>query len=170
MGGHAHDHSFLRCGDERRTAVVERDRSGSKVRSGINDLIILKTTGSAFEGYIHDEYTTLKETKERIFGTAVTADWTYRSPDPSYGTYWHSVRETILEVFAGHESLGVQHTLYAIGEAILDRVDAISEIHIAMPNRHCLLVDLSSFGMENPNEVFLPIDEPHGLIEATLTR
>ena len=150
--------------------MVERIASGVKVRSGIRDLIILKTTGSAFEGYIRDEYTTLKETKDRIFGTAVTADWTYRGPDPSYGAYWHSVRETILEVFACHESLGVQHTLYAMGEAILDRVDAIAEIHIAMPNRHCLLVDLSPFGMENPNEVFLPIDEPHGLIEATLTR
>jgi urate oxidase len=170
VGGRQHDHSFLRCGDERRTAVVERDRNGAKVRSGISGLVILKTTGSAFEGYIHDEYTTLKETKDRIFGTAVTADWIYRVPDSSYGTNWHGVRETILEVFACHESRGVQHTLYAMGEAILDRVDAIAEIHIAMPNRHCLLVDLAPFGMENPNEVFLPIDEPHGLIEATLTR
>jgi len=47
--------------------------------------------------------------------------------------------------------------------------NAIDEVHIAMPNRHCLLVDLSPFGMDNPNEVFLPIDEPHGLIEATLS-
>jgi urate oxidase len=26
------------------------------------------------------------------------------------------------------------------------------------------------FGLENDNEIFLPIDEPHGLIEATLRR
>jgi hypothetical protein len=37
-------------------------------------------------------------------------------------------------------------------------------------NRRCLPVDLSPFGMENPNEVFVPIDEPHGQIEATLRR
>ncbi len=170
VGGRAHGHSFLRCGEERRTAVVDRDRGGAKVRSGISDLIILKTTGSGFEGYIHDEFTTLKETKDRIFGTAVTADWAWRGEEPSYGTCWHAVRETILEVFACHESRGVQHTLYAMGEAILDRVDAIGEIHIAMPNRHCLLVDLAPFGMDNPNEVFLPVDEPHGLIEATVGR
>ena len=147
-----------------------QDREGLSVRSGLTDLVILKTTGSGFENYIRDEYTTLKETRERIFGTSVTADWVYRSPDPSYGTNWHSVRGTILEVFATHESLGVQHTLYAMAEAILDRVNTIAEIHIAMPNKHCLLVDLSPFGMENSNEVFLPIDEPHGLIEATLKR
>jgi urate oxidase len=170
VGGRAHDHAFLQGGAERRTAVVDRDRSGAKVRSGISDLIILKTTGSAFEGFIHDEFTTLKETKDRIFGTAVRSDWSYRGDDPSYGVWWQAVRETILETFACHESLGVQHTLHAMGEAILDRVEAIDEIHIAMPNRHCLLVDLSPFGMDNPNEIFLPIDEPHGLIEATLTR
>lgn len=170
VSGQANDHSFLRCGEERRTAVVERDRGGSKVRSGLTGLIIMKTTGSAFEGFIQDEYTTLRETKDRIFGTSVSADWTYRSGDPGYATCWYTARESILEVFAGHDSRGVQHTLYAMGETILDRVDAIDEIHIAMPNRHCLLVDLSPFGMENPNEVFLPIEEPHGLIEATLKR
>lgn len=170
VGGRAHDHSFLRCGDESRTAVVEQDRAGATARSGISDLIILKTTRSAFEGYIHDEYTTLKETRDRLFGTAVKAEWKYRGQEPGYGACWHTVRETILEIFACHDSLGVQHTLYAIGEAVLDRVDAIAEIHIAMPNRHCLLVDLEPFGMDNPNEVFLPIDEPHGLIEATLRR
>jgi urate oxidase len=170
VGGRPHDHTFLQAGDERRTAVVDHDRAGATVRSGISNLVILKTTGSGFEGYIHDEYTTLKETKDRIFGTAVKADWMCRGADTSYGTIWQAVRETILETFACHESLGVQHTLHAMGEAILDRVDAIDEIHIAMPNRHCLLVDLAPFGLDNPNEVFLPIDEPHGLIEATMRR
>jgi urate oxidase len=170
VGGRAHDHAFLQAGAEKRTAVVERDRSGARVRSGISDLVILKTTGSAFGGYIRDEYTTLKETKERILGTAVEADWIYCVDDASYSTCWQAVRETIMETFACHESMGVQHTLYAIGEAILERIEEIAEIHIAMPNRHCLLVDLSPFGMDNPNEVFLPIDEPHGLIEATLKR
>jgi len=170
VGGRAHDHAFIQGGAERRTAVVDRGRSSVKVRSGISDLIVLKTTGSGFSGFVRDEYTTLRETQERIFGTAVKADWSYRGDENSYGTYWSAVRSAILETFAGHESLGVQHTLYAIGEAVLDRVEAIEDVHIAMPNRHCLLVDLAPFGMENPNEVFLPIDEPHGLIEATMRR
>jgi urate oxidase len=170
VGGRPHDHSFLHCGDERRTAVVEQSENGVKIKSGIRDLVVLKTTGSAFFGYLQDEFTTLKETTDRLFGTAVKAEWTWREDTPGYGACWQAVRETILEVFATHASLGVQHTLHAMGEAILDRVHAVAEIHLAMPNRHCLLVDLSPFGMGNPNEVFLPIDEPHGLIEGTMRR
>jgi urate oxidase len=163
-----HDHAFLHGGEARRTAVVRQDRASMSIRSGIDNLIVLKTTGSAFSGFVHDEYTTLKETRDRIFGTAVKADWS--ANDDSYAVNGRAVRETILQVFAERASEGVQHTLYAMGEAVLDRVAAISEIHLAMPNRHCLLVDLSPFGMDNPNEVFLPIDEPHGLIEGTLRR
>lgn len=170
VGGRAHDHSFLYAGDERRTAVIEKDRSSTKITSGIRDLVVLKTTNSAFTGYIKDEYTTLKETRDRIFGTAIKAEWTWRGSEPAYGPSWHAVRETMLEVFACHASLGVQHTMYAMGEAILDRIEAIDTVHLSMPNRHCLLVDLAPFGLENPNEVFVPIDEPHGLIEATLAR
>ena len=170
VGGRAHDYSFLHAGDERRTAVIEKDRGGAKIISGIRDLVVLKTTNSAFTGYIKDEYTTLKETRDRIFGTAIKAEWTWRGSGLAYGPCWHAARETMLEIFAGHQSLGVQHTLYAMGEAILDRVDAIDTIRLSMPNRHCLLVDLAPFGMDNPNEVFVPVDEPHGLIEATLAR
>src|SRR5439155_2879709 len=119
-----HDHSFVHGGDERRTAVVRQDRTTTSIRSGIDNLIVLKTTGSAFAGYIQDEYTTLKETRDRIFGTAVKAEWTAK--DDSYAVNWQAVRDTILQIFAEHASEGVQHTLYAIGEAILDRVAAIS--------------------------------------------
>lgn len=163
-----HDHSFVHGGDERRTAVVRQDRATLSIRSGIDNMVILKTAGSAFTGYVRDEYTTLKETRDRIFGTAVKAEWIAK--DQSYAMTWQAVRDTILQIFAEHQSEGVQHTLYAIGEAVLDRVAAISEIQLVMPNRHCLPVDLSPFGLENANEVFQPIDEPHGLIEASLRR
>jgi urate oxidase len=39
-----------------------------------------------------------------------------------------------------------------------------------MPNKHCLLVDLSRFGQTNPNEIFVPTDEPYGNIRARITR
>ncbi|MDP8980285.1 MAG: urate oxidase, partial [Acidobacteriota bacterium] len=151
---------------EKRTAVVE----AGTVTAGITGLVVLKTTKSAFEGYIQDEYTTLKETKDRLFGTAITAEWTYRGRELAYGDLWRTVRKILLEVFAGHDSLGVQHTLHAMGETVLERVAEVEEIRISMPNRHCLLVDLAPFGMDNPNEVFVPTEEPHGIIEATLKR
>jgi urate oxidase len=168
-GGRGHGDAFER-GAARRTAVIDHRRDRTCIKAGIADLLVLKTSGSAFEGYIHDEYTTLKETRDRLFGTALKAEWIYKDADQSFDTVWQAVRETLLEVFATHDSKGVQHTLYAMGETVLEQFAAIEEIRLSMPNKHHLLVDLAPFGLDNPNEVFVPTDEPFGLIEATVKR
>ena len=136
----------------------------------IEGLLVLKTTGSAFFNYIRDQYTTLKETTDRVFATAIKANWVHSKPDAATGAVWQGVRQMILETFAQHDSLSVQQTLYAIGETVLENFDDITEISLSLPNRHCLLVDLSPFGMENNNEIFVPTDEPYGLIEARLRK
>jgi|ERR1035438_5893319 urate oxidase len=155
---------------QKRTAVVSGARDGLTIEAGIDDLTILKSRGSAFEGYIKDPYTTLKETKDRIFATAVRATWRYASTNLDFNALWQGVRQVILDTFAAHDSLSVQHTLHALGRQVLAVYPDIAEIQLTMPNKHALLVDLSPFGMDNPNEVFLPIDEPSGYIEATLAR
>ena len=170
VDGQEQDHAFIRAGAERRTAVVHQDRSAVTVRAGIADLVVLKTSCSAFEGFLRDEYTTLKDSGDRLLGTAVKAEWTYAPGVRNYGELWRTARNLVLEVFAGHDSRSVQHTLYAIGHAVLAHIPEVTRIELSMPNRHCLLVDLAPFGLDNPNEVFVPIEEPHGLIEAVLTR
>jgi hypothetical protein len=80
------------------------------------------------------------------------------------------VRRALVEAFAGHKSLGVQQTLYAMGEAALDACAAVDEVSLAMPNRHRLLVNLTPLGRANPNEVFLTTDEPSGMITGTVRR
>ncbi len=170
VGGRPHQHSFTKCGDEKRTTKVNATRDAVTVESGIADLIVLKTTGSGFTGFIKDQFTTLKEATDRIFATAIKADWRYASPAAASGVTWHSVRQMILETFAQHDSLSVQQTLYAIGESVLENYADIIEISLSLPNQHCLLVNLTPFGLENDNEIFVPTDEPHGLIEAKLSR
>jgi urate oxidase len=155
---------------QKRTALLTGTRDSVTVEAGIDDLTILKSSGSAFEGYIKDPYTTLKETKDRIFATAVRAVWRYASPSIDFNAAWQGIRQTILDTFAAHESLSVQHTLHAIGKQVLKAFPDVTEIQLTMPNKHALLVDLSPFGLDNPNEVFLPIDEPSGYIEAKLIR
>jgi urate oxidase len=169
IGGAAHPHAFRKGGSERRTAAVMRDREGAKVLAGIEDLVVLKTTKSGFEGFPRDRYTTLKETSDRILATAVQAAWRYSRPHVAFGTLWREVRRLLLETFARHDSRSVQHTLYAMGEAVLETLD-IEEIHLAMPNKHHLPVDLTPFGLENRNEIFVATAEPYGLIEGTLRR
>lgn len=162
--------SFRRAGSEQRTAVVTRDRQGGAgVVAGIEDLVVMKTAKSAFEGFPRDRYTTLKETSDRLLATAVRATWTYARTDVAFGRLWREVRGRLLEAFAQHDSLSVQHTLYAMGEAALE-IAEVEEIHLSMPNKHHIPVDLAPFGLENRNEIFVAASEPYGLIEGTLRR
>ena len=160
--------TFRQSGSERRTAQVTRDREEIKVLSGLDNLVVMKTARSAFEGFPRDRYTTLPETADRLLATAVRATWRYSRPDIPFGL-WHQVRRVLLETFAEHDSRSVQHTLYAMGEAVVRALD-VEEIHLAMPNRHHIPVDLRPLGMENRNEIFVATPEPYGLIEGTVRR
>ncbi|MFL6233103.1 MAG: factor-independent urate hydroxylase [Thermoanaerobaculia bacterium] len=160
--------AFRQAGGERRTAEVARDRDGAKVLAGLENLVVMKTAKSAFEGFPRDRYTTLPETSDRLLATAVRATWRYSRPDVPFGL-WHQVRRVLLETFAEHDSRSVQHTLYAMGEAVVRTLD-VEEIHLTMPNRHHIPVDLRPFGMDNRNEIFVATPEPYGLIEGTVRR
>ena len=170
VAGRAHEHAFTRAGTAERVAVVTATGDGVTVESGIEGLVVLKSADSAFEGFLRDRYTTLRETDDRILATAIAARWRYAGTDVAYNALWHGVRQLILETFADHASRSVQHTLYAIGRAVLEECPDVAEIRLAFPNKHHLLVDLSPLGLDNPNEIFVPTDEPYGLIEAVVRR
>jgi urate oxidase len=171
IDGSPHPTSFQQSSSElQTTSVVGSRQSGVKIVSGLSNLVILKTADSGFEGYIKDSLTTLRETSDRLFGTDVTASWTYTATDLPFAQLRTEVRSALLATFAGHKSLSVQHTLFAMAEAALAQVSALFDITLTMPNKHCLLIDLSPFGQDNPNEIFVPTDEPHGYIEARVTR
>ena len=169
-GDREHDHAFIRTGPETRTATVQSHRRRTVVGAGIADLLVLKSAASAFDNFMRDEYTTLPDTRDRILATSLTATWRYRNLDVDFTPVWKAVRRVLLEVFAQHQSESVQHTLYAMGRAVLDTTDVVAAIRLVMPNKHHLPVDLSRLGLPNRNEVFVPTDEPYGLIEATLVR
>jgi len=165
----AYPHAFVRLGSGDWTATVTRDPAGLDVVSGLENLVVLKTTDSAFSGFPRDEYTTLPETDDRILATSMTAAWKYRRGTTDFSVR-DQVRAALIETFAGHQSLSVQHTLYAMGQAALAACADVAEITLTLPNRHHLLVDLEPFGLDNPNEVFVATDQPFGLIEATIAR
>jgi urate oxidase len=130
----------------------------------------MKTADSGFEGYIKDELTTLKETSDRLFCTAVTAEWRYTVHTLAFDAMRTALREAMIKTFANHKSKSVQETLYEMGKSGLERVAEADQIDLTMPNKHCLLVDLSRFGQDNPNEIFVPTDEPAGHIQARVRR
>lgn len=165
-----HPDAFVGGGEERRTAQVVADREQTRLSSGIRDLLILKTSRSGFEGFPRDRYTTLKETADRLFATRLEATWSYREVGVDAASERRTIETAMLEAFAVHDSKSVQQTLKAMGEAALAASAAIEEIHLVMPNKHYLLVDLGAFGCDNPSCVFLPTDDPAGRIEGTLRR
>jgi urate oxidase len=165
-----HPHAFVGGTCEKRKADVTCTRQGVRVDSGLSELSLLKTTDSAFAGFVRDEYTTLRETDDRIFATLLSARWLYGKAPADWNRAYHAVRLALVETFARHHSLSVQQTLHAMGTAALQACPEIDEITLTMPNKHHQLVNLGPFGLENPNEVFVATDEPHGVITGTLSR
>jgi urate oxidase len=165
-------HSFVRRGQEIRTARVTVSATGLHIVSGLRDMTVLNSTGSEFWGYAKDRYTTLPETRDRVLATTVHAEWRHRGRtadrtdwDDSYA----GVRRALLEAFAGTYSLSLQQTLYAMGRQVLTtHGDEICEVRLTLPNKHHFAVDLTPFGLDNPNEVFHAADRPYGLIEGTV--
>jgi len=168
--GAPHPHSFKAGNEGRMFTQISCDRTTKTVRSGIRDLVILKSTGSGFENYPKDEFTTLPETADRILATSFSSTWTFKDQPDNYNRANEAILAAMLKVFANNYSPSAQTTLFQMGEAALAARAEISELNLAMPNKHCLLINLAPFGLENKNEVFAPTDEPHGDIVATVMR
>jgi len=163
-------HAFVREGRYVRTATVTYDGTTTWVVSGIKDLIILKSTDSEFWGYIEDRYTTLQPTHDRIMATSLEAQWLHDGTDVDWGKSYDTALQAMLDSFAGHHSLALQHTLYEMGAAVINGQPGIAEIRFSAPNKHHFIYDLARFDIENNNEVFHADDRPYGLIEATVRR
>jgi urate oxidase len=174
IDGQPHPHAFVRSGREIRTAAaiiqaVGRSRL-SWVLAGLRDLVLLKSTGSEFAGFLKDRYTTLAETRDRVLATSLTARWRYVRPEAEWDAVYSDVRRLLVERFADVHSLALQQTLWEMGRAVLDADKDIAEIRLSAPNKHHFLVDLAPFGLDNPGEVFHADDRPYGLIQCVVQR
>jgi urate oxidase len=147
---------------------VTHGAAGTRVRSGLRDLVLLSSTGSEFQGFATDRYTTLPETDDRILCTSVDARWRHAEPQADWQASYDAVRSALMAAFTDTYSRSLQQTLYAMGARVVSSCQGIAEVRLRLPNRHHLLVDLKPFGLDNPGEVFHVDDRPYGLIEATV--
>jgi urate oxidase len=176
VDGESQPHAFLGTSTERNTcqAVVERPAEGEDpegaIECGLEGLILLKTTDSGFSKFLRDEYTTLPDTDDRIFATNVTAKWAYNDTPDNWREVRKRIRAILIREFAARFSPSVQATLFEMGSAVLDAEASVEEINLSMPNLHRNLVNLAPFDLDNPNVLFVPTDEPHGSITASVTR
>jgi urate oxidase len=164
----ASGHSFARAGQYTRTATVVSDQeAGASVVGGIEDLVVLNTTGSEFWGFPRDAYTTLADARDRMLATMVTARWRLRQPEADWAATFDAARSALLDAFT-QPSKSLQQTLYGMGSAVLAAVPALGEVRLSLPNKHHFVVDTGAFGLPNENEVYYAADRPYGLIEGTV--
>jgi urate oxidase len=170
INGTPHDHAFQKDANGQNTAHLTASRIAQTLTSGVAGFTFLKTTASGWVGYLMDEATTLPETTDRIFSTAMDANWTWAKTPENYPEANAKILAAMMDVFATTYSPSVQNTLYLMGSAALAAVPEITTIVLACPNKHYLPINLKPFGLDNPNLVFTPTDEPHGQIECKLSR
>ncbi|KAL9639587.1 MAG: hypothetical protein Q9204_001034 [Flavoplaca sp. TL-2023a] len=184
VDGKLHPHSFLRDGaDTRNVEAVATEGKGVDVRSAIAGLLVLKSTGSAFHGFIRDEYATLPEVSDRILSTEVDCGWSWdtftnlkdvQAAVPKFDDAWNIAKTITLETFAKDESASVQNTMYKMCEQILSAVPMVKTVDYSLPNKHYFEIDLSWYnGLKNTGkdaEVYAPQSDPNGLIQCTVSR
>ncbi|KFA64562.1 hypothetical protein S40285_04570 [Stachybotrys chlorohalonatus IBT 40285] len=184
IDGEPHPHSFIRDSEETRNVEARVSRQdGITIKSGIAGLTVLKSTGSAFHGYVQDEYTTLRETWDRILSTDVDATWKWKTfaglknveeSIPKFDKAWESARNTTLKLFAEDASASVQATMYKMSEKILADVPDVATVSYELPNKHYFELDLSWHkGLQNTGkdaEVYVPQSGPNGLIKCEVSR
>jgi urate oxidase len=170
VNGAPHPHSFLLDSNGKPFAKVVATRSGVTTESGLSAFTFMKSTQSGWEHYIHDSYTTIPETHDRMAATAMDASWRWNRRPADYEAANSRILSTLLDVFATTYSHSVQDSLYRMGTAALEAVPEVSDISMACPNKHYLLINFAPFGMDNNNQVFVATDEPHGQIECTVGR
>ena len=187
-----HKHVFRRLGPNQpfvNVQGVKRYRSNDPIKitmqGGLKGLEIMKTTQSGFTGFHRDRFTSLPEVKDRLVGTSVTALWTYTQDainkfnGKDYANIHHIIENACVDEFAGPADTGVysnsvQQTMYEMGKSSILRTNgSIESITLDMPNIHNLPFDLTRYGFpkEKPGvspTIFYPIDEPHGMIKATI--
>ena len=166
--GSPHPHAFCRDRGFVRTATVTYDGGDLWVTSGVRDYVVLKTTDSEFWGFLQERYTTLQPTNDRVMATSVTSQWWHTATDVDWGQSFDRAVATMSGVFAGHHSLALQHTMFEMGAAMIGEQPEIGEVRFSLPNKHHFVLDLSPYGLDNPNEVFHADDRPYGFIEGTV--
>ena len=141
-----HPYSFFRDGAETRNVeAMATEGEGISIRSAIAGLLVLKSTGSAFHGFVRNEYTTLPEVDDRILSTDVDAGWTWKifngveavtAAADKFNEAWSAAREITMKTFATDDSASVQNTMYKMCEQILAAVPGVEAVDYSLPNKH----------------------------------
>jgi urate oxidase len=130
--------AFSPGGPERATARIEINREGIvEVASGIRGFKLLRLGGSAFHGFVRDQYTTLPDIANRPLNMWLDLEWLYTRSSAGFtsGAVTASARRIVRHVFNNFESGSIQQVIYQVGTKMLAEIPSIAEVHLEANNR-----------------------------------
>ena len=170
VGGKAQGQAFVLGGPEQRGAAITSNGTQIAVVSSIDNLTVMRTSGFMPSRPSAATDDAADEGLPPLVVGALNIRWTYSTPDVTFGAYRQGVRSVVVETMALHASRSVQYTLYAIGDVLLASYPEISVVSLAMHERPYRPVDLFHANVENPDDLFVAVEEPVGVVEVTLER
>ena len=168
-GGKAQAQAFVRGSREKQTVVVTSNGQQVSVVAGIEGLVIMRSVGFTPSRPSEHEDGTADGLPRLIVGE-LAARWTYTSGEVTFDPYRHSVRMALLETIAWHASRSVQHALYAAADVILSNYEEIADVTLSFHEFPYRPADLLNVGAETPDDLFVALDEPIGVVEVTVER
>lgn len=168
-GGKTQAQTFVVGSPEERTAIVTSNGKQTSVVSGIDQLTLMRSAGFAPARHTDTDDGASDGLQPLLVGV-LSVRWAYTSGDVTFGVYRQAVRNAVFETFAWHASQSVQHVLYAIADVVLSTCEEIAEITLTFHERPYRPADLFAAGTENPDELFVVVDEPVGVVEVTVER
>lgn len=172
-GGKPQAQAFTAGSAERRLCTVVTNGREVSVSAGLSHLTMMRSGGFApprRSGVDLPDDSGGSDRLQPLLVGDLSARWTYTNGDVTFAVYRHAVRNAILDTFAWHQSQSVQHLLYAIGDVVLATCEEIADVTLAFHERPYRPADLFAAGAENPNELFVVVDEPLGVVEVTVER
>jgi urate oxidase len=105
--------------------------------SGLRGFKLLRLGGSAFHGFVRDEYTTLPDLMNRPLHMWLDLEWRHTDPAAGLdgGSTARHARQLVRDTFAKFESGSIQQLIYRIGTALLANVPSLAEVHLEANNR-----------------------------------
>ena len=166
-GGKAQAQTFLSGSGEQRLAIVTSNGQQTSVVGGLGGLTVMRSSGFSKAGQQDDG---VFDGQQPLLVGTLCARWTYTTGDIPFAVYRQGVRAAVLDTFAWHHSQSVQHALYAIADVILSTYEEIADVTLSFHERPYRPADLFASGTENPDELFVVVDEPLGVVEVTVER
>ena len=167
--------AFTPAGPECATARLELNREGiAEIASGIRGFKLLRLGGSAFQGFVRDEYTTLPDIRNRPLHMWLDLEWMYTDTAAAFhsGAVTRTVRGIVREVFHGFQSGSIQQVIYQIGTKVLADIPSIAEVHLEANNRTWDTIAELAKGDERGDElgVYTEARPPFGILGLRLKR